>query len=1108
MMDEATEAQNAAADPRFSTWLSANAGSGKTRVLTDRVARLLLCGTEPQNILCLTYTKAAANEMQNRLFKRLGRWAMMNDEDLRGELRALGETPPDSLEHARTLFARAIDAPGGLKIRTIHSFCSSILRQFPLESCVSPQFRELDDAGQKAVVDDVIDKLAAARDPSLGPISRIASDETLTDVALSIAGQRKKFERRLSRADIYSMFDAPTDMTIEDVVMQAVSRDDLKFLKEMAPILSGSDAKRDQELGAAFNSLSTDPGITVLRALESKFVFKSGDRAGQARIGEAPPSKALRDGPMQSLMERLNELMERVAEARRLRLSLEAASNTFALHDFAHAFLKRYRSEKSALGVLDFDDLIEKTAQLLTTRSLEWVLYRLDSGIDHILVDEAQDTSPQQWDVIDALAREITAGQGARQNRTLFVVGDKKQSIYSFQGADAAEFDRMHQTFRDRLKAGPALQSRELHFSFRSSSAILSTVDALFDASGASGLGGAISHRAFHPSMPGRVDIWPLVPAASDDETPEWFDPVDRIAADDPKIKLAGSIAEKITELVGTETITGENGAPRLVTAGDFLILVQGRGPLFEHIIRACKARGLPIAGADRLKLRAELAVRDLLALLSVLALQEDSLSLATVLRSPLFGWSEKTLYDLAQGRKQTYLWAELRDRRADFPETYSALNALLRQVDFLRPYELLEFILTRFEGRKKLLARLGPEAEDGIDELLNQALVYERDGAPSLTGFVARAQSEEVEVKRQLDGTGDMIRVMTVHGAKGLESPIVILPDTTRQERSNRNPILIGEDNVPVWRMPSDNRPEQLAGAVDAAAAADKEERRRLLYVAMTRAESWLVVCGADTRRSGDNWYGDISSTFETLPHRKIETPTGQGLRMSHGTWPSLTVKEAPVSVTKPSVLADYLNEPVRPTTAIPSILAPSDLGGAKALAGGAKEEEAALRYGRQIHRLLELLPKSDRSWSAARRILEGGPDPVEEGEIDGMRTEALSVIEAHPELFRPEALVEVDIAAHLSSLNRQMSGTIDRLLIANDKIMAIDFKTNEIVPASPEAVPEGILRQMGAYLEALQQIYPDREIELSILWTATAELTRLPHGIVRNALANTTTS
>jgi ATP-dependent helicase/nuclease subunit A len=1112
MIDDAAKDQNIAANPHVSTWLSANAGSGKTRVLTDRVARLLLHGVDPQNVLCLTYTKAAASEMQNRLFKRLGEWSMLDDALLREELAKLGETPPDRLSNARTLFARAIETPGGLKIQTIHSFCASVLRQFPLEAGVSPQFREMDDAGTKDVIEGVLDELARTMHPSLDPIARLYSGETLFDLAKSIVSHAENFRSTPSQAEIFGRFRVPANMTRSGVVDAALSVGDLAFLKSVAPVIATSASANDQKLAAALSSLPDTPSLAAIETLEGQFLTGASAAMPFSSKAGSLPTKSFRENVFAPHLPRFETIIERIADARPLRIGLLAAEATQALHDFAAAFLAAYKTAKEDRGVLDFDDLIQKTRDLLTDRSMAWVLYRLDGGLEHILIDEAQDTSPTQWTVVKALADEITAGQGARaeRNRTLFVVGDKKQSIYSFQGADARVFDGMAETFSKQLLSSQGLFRRDLQYSFRSSTAILTLVDGVFDTVEDIGIGLNVRHRAVYPTLPGRVDLWPLEPKPEKEATPEWHDPVDRTVANAPSVVLADKIAANIRWMLDFGTIPDENGKSRRIGPRDILILVQGRSELFDQIIRACKAQNLPMAGADRLKIGAVLAVKDLLALLSFLALPEDDLSLAATLRSPIFGWSEARLYDLAQGRGGTYLWATLRDRKHEFAETFQILSALRKEVDFLRPYELLELILTRYDARRRLLARLGPEAEDGINELLNQALTFEGDTVPGLTAFLIRAKSDDIEIKRQSDTSSGLIRVMTVHGAKGLESPIVILPDTTRADSRQADRITVGPDGFPMWSMSANDNPDIVQEAKRELKDADREERQRLLYVAMTRAAQWLIVCGVDSGpKDARNWYASIDAGMRRLSPEVVDTPTGKGLRIGHGVWSDPMPDKASESVTDKGEIPEFLlrNPPMQTKPVTP--VSPSDLGGAKVLGGGALPEDEALRRGSQIHLLLENIPSDAADpEDLGRRILASEAPTASPEEAAALIGEALRNIRAHPDIFAPGALVEVDIAAHLPSLDCPLVGTIDRLIVGPDRILAVDFKTNAVVPASPETTPEGLLRQMGAYLEALEQIWPEHEIELAILWTAAAELMPMPHAIVREALMRTTTS
>lgn len=1121
--DDATLRQIEAADPNANTWLSANAGSGKTRVLTDRVARLLLEGVEPQHILCLTYTKAAASEMQNRLFKRLGSWAMLADGKLRDELHTLGiDTAVDqaTLRNARTLFARAIETPGGLKIQTIHSFCASILRRFPLEAGVSPQFVEMEDRASSLLRAEIVETMADGENRHLVlSAARHLTDEDFNDLTAGIVKHRTGFATNPDISTLFAIFGLTPDTDEQTITAKVLLGGEDALIAQLITALR-SGGKTDAKNAEILASLGP-VGYSSLPVLES--ILLTGKGAKQpfsAKVGTFP-TKAVQKNHA-DLMLQVEALMLRVEDSRNSRLALAAAHKTVALHKFARAFLQAYEMRKSQAGALDFDDLILKARDLLNDEQVAaWVLYRLDGGIDHILVDEAQDTSPVQWSVIENLAQEFTSGSGARANtrRTIFVVGDKKQSIYSFQGADPAEFDRMKDDFVQKLQGSATpLHPLELEYSFRSSAAILQLVDLTFDSDITPGLPLAMKHRAFKSEMPGRVDLWPLIEKAEAPEKPDWFDPVDRLQDTHHAVQLAQRIAEEIDRMIGDKvTIPEEIGHSgkyfaRPVSAGDFLILVQRRSDLFNEIILACKQRGLPIAGADRLKVGAELAVRDLAALLSFLATPEDDLSLATVLRSPLFGLGEQQLYDLAHNRSG-YLWQVLRQQDQEYRSVLAILNDLLLQADFLRPYDLIERILTRHQGRRKLLARLGPEAEDGINALLSQALSFERSTIPSLTGFLVWMETDDLEIKRQMDSGGDQIRVMTVHGAKGLESRIVILPDTGKRDIRISDQIVDTGAGL-AWATRVDDAPEVLQQAREAMIDRQREERLRLLYVAMTRAEKWLIVAAAgDLSKDKSAWYDTILQGMQTAGAGNFNFSEGMGLRYEYGDWDGLETKELSKPTTITAEVPDFLTHPAAAYVPAIATLSPSDLGGAKALPGdqGLDEDAAKLR-GSQIHLLLEHLPEhpSENWHKEAPALLSQYGMAADEKDLPAMLSETASVLN-HPNLqhvFAPTTLAEVPITADIALLGQRIHGTIDRLIITESHILAVDFKTNAHVPDSAQSCPEGLLRQMGAYAHALQVIYPQHKIATAVLWTRTACLMALPHDLVTTALSRSLTT
>jgi ATP-dependent helicase/nuclease subunit A len=1117
IQNAASRAQIEAADPLTSTWLSANAGSGKTRVLTDRVARLLLNQVPPERILCLTYTKAAASEMQNRLFRRLGEWAMLDNEPLMAQLVDLGIDPtqvdPGLLSRARTLFARAIETPGGLKIQTIHSFCAAVLRRFPLEAGVSPGFTEMDERAQKRLTEDVLDMLAdGPTQPAFDGIARYLSGEDAVGFVQRVLSFRNDLAAPWSKQRLFDWFGVPLGLTSQvlvDRVFQGGEREICQI------ILSHLDPEKRTE-GANHRRLSAinwdAPGVADLINLEAAFLTGPKTKTpNSAKIGKFPNVEGR--AALGDLTEDLNDLMERVEAACPERRALAAAEKTNALHRFSEVFVPAFEYAKRLRGWLDFDDLINLTQRLLSDPSVaQWVLFRLDGGIDHILVDEAQDTSPQQWQIIAQLSQEFASGAGARDgvDRTIFVVGDKKQSIYSFQGADPEGFDQMRDHFEEKLtQVSAPFQSRDLLYSFRSAPPILQLVDQVFEGEAGEGVGHDVRHIAFKSDLPGRVDIWPAIETSKDAEPGDWDDPVDLLAEDHHMVRLARRVAAAIKTILEDGTSIVSEGKRRRVQPGDILVLVQRRSQVFHEIIAAIKALNLPIAGADRMRVAAELAVKDLTALLSFLATPEDDLSLAAILRSPLFGWSEAELYDLAQPREGRFLWRELQTRTTEFPKTVETLEDLRNLADFLRPYDLLERILIRHDGWRNLLARLGPEAEDGIDAMLSQALAYERVEVPSLTGFVGWLLADDVTIKRDPGSAGNQIRVMSIHGAKGLEAPIVILPDTAQRRGGQSGPVLIRPEDGPVaWSPTKDDSPAELQPALDQRSLRETEERRRLLYVAMTRAESWLIVCAAGELGANvqGSWYGILRESVQALePQAQVFFGEVGGLRLQTGDW-SLGARDESADNGARAPLPYWAIEPAPAPVRAPEVRSPSDLGGAKALAGDTGlSEEGAKQRGRRVHALLEhLWDQTPASWRAFAPMILAAEGALTDAEFEDVFAEAAAVLSAPSmaAIFHPDALTEVSLTGHSAILQAQVMGQIDRLLVEPTRVLAVDFKSNAIVPKNSDAVPEGILRQMGAYAELLGAIYPDRRIDLAILWTNSAELMEVPHTRVMDAL------
>jgi len=1130
-----TRSQIAAADPAVSAWVGANAGSGKTRVLTQRVARLLLTEVNPQRILCLTYTKAAAAEMQNRLFEMLGGWAMAEDGRLGDELAAIaGEQAPvtdaESLACARRLFARALETPGGLKIQTIHAFCDALLRRFPLEAGVSPRFEVLDERQSALMIAAIRAGMAgdaeAGADTSFDGVAERLNEGGIDDLIGAVLAGRAEFSDGGIDARLEAHFGAAVRESGEALAEAALDRVDWERLGAFAAWLAKDGGATDQAAAAAIGearALREAAPLEAARRLAGAFTTKAGgprSRRGfpvKRVIEMRPEADPFTDAMIGWAGDFLDTLRAR-----------ESASRARDLDAFAGTLLARYRRAKDARALLDFDDLVTRAGDLLTRSDMAaWALYRLDQGIDHILVDEAQDTSPGQWAVIRAIAHEFNTGAGARAvNRTLFVVGDEKQSIYSFQGAELRAFGENRRHFGDWLDGmGGSLARPGLVTSFRSAPGILSYVDAVFAGEAAVGLtvsGDPVTHEAHRERDASRVDLWPLVEPDPTEDPPPWWTPVDTPPPGSAKARLARMLADEIGRMIDEDRLPAKEGRPgRRLRPGDILVLVTRRDALAQGLIRELKGRGLPVAGSDRLSLAEELAVKDLLALVKVAVTPGDDLSLAALLRSPLCDVSEDDLFALAQGREGS-LWQAVMAAEVRHGQTVAMLRDMARQADYLRPYEFLERALIRHDGRRRLLARLGHEAEDPIDELLAQALVYEAREAPSLAGFIAWIEAGDIKVKREMERGADEIRVMTVHGAKGLEAPVVILPDTMAKGGGGGRPVLLpagrgaNEPPLMLWAAGRTEDDPVTRTARAEAEARDAAERKRLLYVALTRAEDWLILCGAgQANRKDGTWYEALEAGMAARGGES-ELPGPEGLA-----GPVRRRDDNPVPVrgaADDEASPETATAPARPGWLSPAPreerakrLSPSSLGAHAEEGGAGLGRELALTRGSAVHLLLEKLadrPAAQRRALAGRLLAHEFPGLA--GEIAaGAVAEALAVFDAPfaAEIFGPDALAEAGMVLALPAVSAEpMLGRIDRLLIRPDRVLVVDFKTDARPPVAAEATPESYLAQLGCYRAALAALYPERAVVAAILWTAGPFLMPLDAEILDRALVDST--
>ncbi len=1146
--------QRRAADPEASVWVAANAGAGKTRVLVDRVTRLLLGGTAPGRILCLTFTKAAAAEMSKRLFEQLGAWTTQADDTLAGELLTLlgREATAEETQTARRLFAATLDAPGGLKIQTIHSFCESLLARFPLEAGISPHCTVMDERSAAETLDQARNHvLAQAHDD--GPPELAAAldlmvalvDETgLAKVLKEIATHRDQLKRLFAErggpsaviAEMRGLLGLGSEDTYDSVLGAACadSACDGKGLgAAMAALETGTDKDRERA-GIICNWLENPADRVEMLSGDYRRLFltkKDEPAAGKnlitQRAQKADPAAL---GVLIAEQTRLLDLVDRLK-------ALAVAEATAALLIFSQALIARYEAEKETRAFLDYEDLIHKTRDLLRRDGgVSWVLYKLDGDIEHILVDEAQDTSPAQWEVIEALSEEFFAGEGAHEDspkdghetgRSMFAVGDEKQSIYSFQGAEPEAFHGMRNAFAERVKAaGASWQEVDLFLCFRAVPQLLSAVDRVFARTQANaGLtveGGATRHLPFRRDQAGCVELWPPVKPGEKEDSDPWDAPLDRVSQASPEAVLAQRIAARISGWIENGKILESQGRP--IRPGDILILVRRRTAFVDELVRCLKNHKVPVAGTDRMVLTEQIAVMDLMALGAFLLLPEDDLTLAVVLKGPLFGFDDDDLLALAHKRKRG-LWAELQARREETPRFTAAcdeLRGLLKRADFTSPFVFYAELLGPDGGRKRLTARLGRDANDPMDEFLSLALEFERAHTPSLQGFLHWLAAGSAEIKRDLEQDRDEVRVMTVHGAKGLEANIVFLPDTCGAPGAHHDEALLwagaGDRDEEgsgartalkrvLWPVKRANEDGLCNDLREHGRSRRDDEHRRLLYVAMTRARDRLYVCGWETKkpRNPGCWYDLMADALEGAAE-PVELEFGEtGWRLStpqtaepDGARQEMADAEAPPALPEwartapPSdPLPPVPLAPSRPETIEPSVFSPLAASGGT----GAGESMPAFARGRLMHRLLQSLPDlaPGARREAARRYLALAAPALDEKEKCALMEAALAVLEG-PEfapLFAPGSLAEAPLAGVVNG--RVISGQVDRMAVGESQVLVVDYKSNRAPPQEGEAVPEAYLRQMAAYRAACREIYPDKDIRCALLWTDGPSLTPL---------------
>ncbi len=1118
--------QHRASNPGSSIWVTANAGSGKTKVLVDRVLRLLLAGNAPSRILCITFTKNAAAEMQARIEKELRKWVVMDDAALADALQRLNGAPPDSATRirARMLFSLVREEVPGLRIQTIHGFCQSLLERFPLEAGVSPSFQLAEDDRQLAL-------LHRSKASFMSALSSVEEDNPLFHAVAFLSSwgefaaeniikecitRRHVLEPWLEQytlaqyeADKVQLTGYATTFAGLKEALWAFDPEYIKRLRGLCPILQSGKAQ-DKATGEMLQQCFARnyyDDVAIHALMKGLFIDKG---KGTLR------AKLFNDGVAKAVPDIAAQLDTLVAAAIRYRASerqLRVETESAAARVIVKMFYYFYGAIKQEHSILDFHDLIVKARNLLTRSDMmEWVLFKLDGGIDHLLLDEAQDTSPEQWDLVLKLVQEFFSGNGAREvQRTFFVVGDQKQSIFSFQGANPEYYRTMLQHLHAMAHAsGQPFAEVPMTVSFRSGNSILHVVDAALQQ--AMPEGDAVTHSAYHQHRGSVVELWPELVVEKEEDV-AWRLPDTRRVAASKELRQA----QQIVQVIRSWLMHGRNvgGTMVPVAAGDILILVRRRNMLVHTLARLLKEQGIHVAGVDRLVLNAHIAVEDLISFASFLLNPEDDLALAEIVMSPLYGFSQQELFDVAVQREGASLWAMLQSRRTISEATAFAVEELshfLSRVDFVTPYELFSELLIVRRGHQRFLRRMGEETGEILDIMYSDLLGYEEQYAAevSLQHWVQWMQGRETELKREMQQSSGKVRIMTIHAAKGLEAPLVILPDMTSTPQ-DRDKLFV-DASQQLWYLRSKTEcPEPLEHLYQAQERGMKQEYLRLLYVAMTRPEAGLYISAVgDGKRKADKEcaYNVVAQAMQTMPGvTSVEWSAAYPHVPFSGKEQSaiLSVSNAgdakahrPATPTTTRAMPTYFHVPPEMHVEQRRFLSPSrvreETGYIAASGDAAPGGMDARKRGDVIHRVLELLP-----------LEAGGQEPFitgyltrhaahwSEAERVTAREEILALVRSPlvAQLFSAEAQAEVPVVGMVDG--EAYSGQIDRLHIGESDILIADFKTG-IPPKEGEEIPPIYQRQMEIYHALLKQIYPTKTIRCQLIYTAAPLLKEVP--------------
>lgn len=1082
-----------------SRWIQAHAGSGKTYQIVQHIVRLLIEGEQPGSILCVTYTNAAAGEMRDRLERRLRELWRMGDVELRAALLDMLEQEPDEqhLMRARRLMLDLLDSVSGVQFFTLHGFCQHLLSQFPLEADIPASFALLDDMGAKALLNKACQLLL---DDAIGDDALRGAFACMQGVARDGAVEKLLVEAMKFRRHWLRLFAAYPDAIELDAYIH-------RYFDTLP--LDSVTSKRDNHYNDAWfaraheaikgllqgSASNQTTARKLLQAMQSAgeerwqallSVFCTNEGEPRSRLYTAEYAKHF---PEQA--EWLTNEQCHILDILELRANSEAASLSLSLTVLVKRLLLHYESSKAEQRFLDFDDLLFKVRALLKDDGLRpWVLHKLDHRLKHILLDEAQDTSPEQWEIFDILREELWSSFDG-DLRSLLVVGDVKQSIYSFQGAVPKCFiDQQDVTAHHFSHIGARFEPLALTRSRRTAPLILQLVDTLLampHMQKACVSSRAItSHATVHTGQPSRITCLPAIKQVAK-KSPSPFEPCNEyVQLDTSKVQWANALATTIGKWLDDGRMLASRGRP--IVPSDILILLQTR-TIAADIIRALEQRKIPVSGLDRLVLSSHLAVRDHLAFLEWALHPYDDYHLSIALRSPLGGLSEQELYLVAHDRQTSTLWESLRARLPHHPVItlfmeWGEWATSLAADDCLQRMHADGYI------RHAYAKRFGEEVHEILDALLGEASRFVANGGSSMRGFVSWLSQDASSLKREQESGAGKVRIMTVHSAKGLESPIVILADSFRRPSLSKDNIVFTDHEdlpLPVLRKGEAKHSRHVTRIFDACLSAKYEEYYRLLYVGITRAEDELYVGGIDTGSKGENpsWFDMVYGALQSMG--AIVGDEGELTLSSDAEHGYVNRRDKRVHTqNSSSPLPDWYASPAPAAAPAQRIYSPSGLMHYTFTPPVTPLALDTAERGVVYHRILQWMeyyaPKNKdellvwikretQHWPLHRQM------EAQEELWQIYKEESLGW------MWNAPSYREVNIAGTIRGA--RFAGQIDRLVMMPDYRVVIDYKTSAHVPDAAE-IPQAYLMQMLAYKQLLELDGTGVPVRAALLYTS----------------------